>query len=430
MNEHRYILEKYNGMKTRYRCPSCQHRDKTFSRYIDTQTGEHLHASVGRCNREINCGYHYTPKQYFSDNKFLFVPQPKHNTKPKQAVKPASFVPVEALEKSLQAHTENNFVKFLFGLFGEEITTGLLEKYFIGTSKQWQGATVFFQIDISGNVRTGKIMLYNSDTGKRYKDKFHWAHKLLNIENFNLKQCFFGEHLLQDKTKPVAIFESEKTAAIASVYFPEMICIACGSLQGLSPEKCKVLQGRTVLLYPDLSKPKLGNLSAFELWSAKAKELSRLFPRTWFAVPDLLERSAAEIEREQGLDLADFLIRYDYRDFQQSGQPEATQSALEQPQQAVIETMQEISICTKDFSEVIEQPENWTDEITELGTYFKTATLPTDSVRMNQFSTITDVCLFVHSHLSIVQANNGNKTFLPYLDRLKELKQYLNGNEN
>ena len=68
MNEHRYILEPYNGMKTRYRCPSCNHREKTVSLYIDTETGEYLSPSVGRCNRESNCGYHYTPKQYFQDN--------------------------------------------------------------------------------------------------------------------------------------------------------------------------------------------------------------------------------------------------------------------------------------------------------------------------------------------------------------------------
>ena len=75
---HRYILEPYKGMNTRYRCPSCQQQDKTFSLYIDTETGEHIHPSVGRCNRESNCGHHYTPKQYFQDNNISFdTPQPK-----------------------------------------------------------------------------------------------------------------------------------------------------------------------------------------------------------------------------------------------------------------------------------------------------------------------------------------------------------------
>jgi hypothetical protein len=35
--------------------------------------GEHIHPSVGRCNRESNCGYHYTPKQYFQVNFALCI---------------------------------------------------------------------------------------------------------------------------------------------------------------------------------------------------------------------------------------------------------------------------------------------------------------------------------------------------------------------
>jgi len=56
-------------------------------------------------------------------------------------------------------------------------------------------------------------MLYSPTTGKRVKEPFNhitWVHKALKQPDFNLKQCLFGEHLLQDKTKPVAIVESEK----------------------------------------------------------------------------------------------------------------------------------------------------------------------------------------------------------------------------
>jgi hypothetical protein len=267
-------------------------------------------------------------------------------------------------------------------------------------------------------------MLYNPDTGKRVKDKINWVHSVLKIEGFNLKQCFFGQHLLKGNTKPVAIVESEKTAVIASVYLPQFIWVAVGSLTNLSAEKCKVLQGRSVTLFPDLN--------GFEKWRTKAKEISRVFPSIRFTVSDLLERKASETERQQGLDLADYLIRFDYRDFQMQEQPEHQQSAPEQPQQAVIETVQELQpVEETHFSQPeAPKPESWEQDITELERYFETATLPAVPVKLNPYSTITNVALFIHSHFATVKANNGKRTFLPYLNRLQELKQYLTLNSN
>ena len=66
----RYILQPYVGPVSRIKCPSCG-KPREFSRYIDRQTGQQLPDHIGRCNRELHCGYHYTPKQYFEDNKSL-----------------------------------------------------------------------------------------------------------------------------------------------------------------------------------------------------------------------------------------------------------------------------------------------------------------------------------------------------------------------
>jgi len=72
MQSYKYILEPYKGMNSRYRCPECN-KGKTFSRYIDTETGEHIADHVGRCNRVDNCGNHYTPKQYFQEMEKLKI---------------------------------------------------------------------------------------------------------------------------------------------------------------------------------------------------------------------------------------------------------------------------------------------------------------------------------------------------------------------
>ena len=37
--------------------------------YIDTENNnQYLSDNVGKCNRLDKCGYHYTPRQYFTDN--------------------------------------------------------------------------------------------------------------------------------------------------------------------------------------------------------------------------------------------------------------------------------------------------------------------------------------------------------------------------
>ena len=65
-----------------------------------------------------------------------------------------------------------------------------MKRYKVGTSKYWDGATVFWQTDNQNKVRTGKIMLYNSETGKRIKEPYNhvtWVHSVLHKGDYNLK---------------------------------------------------------------------------------------------------------------------------------------------------------------------------------------------------------------------------------------------------
>jgi|ERR1035437_680690 predicted phosphatase len=416
MSEHRYILEPYKGINTRFNCPNCQRKE--FARYIDTQTGSYIHSTVGRCNRESSCGYHYTPKQYFQDNIISFdTPQIRLQSKsitPKQ--KSISFITVEAFKSSLKGYENNNFIDFLTSIFDIEIATQLISKYFIGTSRHWPGSTVFWQIDISGKIRTGKIMLYSAVTGKRVKEPFNhitWVHKALKLASFELKQCFFGEHLLKDKRKPVAIVESEKTAVIASVYLPQFIWLAVGSINNLKSDKCQVLSSRRVTLFPDLN--------GFEKWSAMAKELSHLAS---FNVSELLEHKATEIEREQGLDLADYLLRFYYKEFIE---PEPVETAEFAELSKIINPFN-IKDCEPFMGyNKTDKPtlKNWQPEISELEHFFDAVKLPDAAIRLDNFRTIIDTSKYIKSHLDIVKAQSGKECYLSYLERLKEFERYL-----
>lgn len=310
MSDYKYQLEPYKGMNTRYRCPSCGKNGK-FAMYINVETREYINGIVGRCERIENCGYHYAPKQYFEDNGIQHELKPFSPRIPTKHIrKEISLIDKSILESSLNGYDKNNFIEFLIGKFGHDVTTSVIIKYMIGTSKCWEGSTVFWQVDKNKNIRTGKIMLYSRSNGKRVRkpfDHIQWAHKALKTANFNLEQCFFGEHLLAGSSKPVAIVESEKSAIISSIYFPNYDWIACGSAQGLNKAKCRVLKGKQVILFPDLKEA--------DKWQEKANELSVI---TNITVSTLLEDNATHEEIEQGLDIADFLLRYNPAEFLQS----------------------------------------------------------------------------------------------------------------
>ena len=180
MSNYRFTLERYRGLSTRYTCPQCG-RKHTFTRYIDTENNnKYISDNVGKCNRLDKCGYHYTPKQYFTDNPWLreegSVPSHKnigfrdggtgHFAKPKPAPpKPkVSVLPdgiVRATEGADSAH-----MRWIEHLYGTEHRKQLQSLYRTGGIKD---AVIFWQRDIEGRVRTGKIMHYDEWSGKRLK---------------------------------------------------------------------------------------------------------------------------------------------------------------------------------------------------------------------------------------------------------------------
>jgi hypothetical protein len=303
MNKHRFILEKYNNQSSRYTCPNCGIKN-TFTRYIDTLTGNYIHETVGRCNRQDKCGYHYPPKTYFNDNN-LDLSAVAVKSKSTEAIvsEPSSYINFDLFQKSLACYEQNNFVQFLVNSFGTDKAREAVERFYIGTSKKWQGATVFWQVDSLYNIRTGKIMLYDTVTSKRVKNDYNhisWVHRISKTEPFNLSQCFFGEHLLStDKEKKVAIVESEKTAVIAALIFPQFIWLATGGKEGLSEEKAMVLKGRNVILFPDAG--------CYDHWKRKAKQLVHICNIDAHGV---LETNISKEEKKEGYDIADYLIKY------------------------------------------------------------------------------------------------------------------------
>ncbi len=301
--EYRFSLD--HGSK-KWPCPSCD--KKTFVKYVDQEKKEYLADHVGRCDREINCQYHYPPKLYFQSqlepNKTLVFKKIAATTKqPKKAV---SYIPNKLMEQSLKGYDKNNFYQYLVNQLGVEVASTLSNTFKIGTSKHWKGANIFWQVDHLGKVRTGKVMLYDTNNGKRVKKPFnhiHWVHSILqkqSTQKYYLNQCLFGLHQLNTNgtSKVIAIVESEKTAILMTAFMPQYIWMATGGLSNLSLDKFEPLRYRKLILYPDLN--------AFDKWQDKIQDLKAL--NCQIKISNLLEAMASTKEKNQGYDLADYLV--------------------------------------------------------------------------------------------------------------------------
>jgi hypothetical protein len=213
-------------------------------------------------------------------------------------------IPPPLFKKTLQHYGRNNFYHFLRTTFGDTIANRLVQDYQLGTSKYWPGAAIFWQIDTQLRVRTGKVMLYHPQTGKRNRSvNPYWAHRIINEakQDFKLSQCLFGEHLLLNlpTNTPTALVESEKTAMVMAAIKPEVCWLACGSMSGLTPTRCAALKGRKTILYPDLD--------AYDKWSEQALKLNEQgFKLT---VSELLREKAGEKDYAGKYDIADYFLK-------------------------------------------------------------------------------------------------------------------------
>jgi hypothetical protein len=214
-----------------------------------------------------------------------------------------SFITDEVMRASFTAYERNNFCRWLAGVFGPSKALELALAYRVGTSKHWPGAAVFWQIDEAGRVRAGKVALYEAETGRRVKrprSMIAGVHWLLGMADRKPEPCLFGLHLAAaDRSKPVAVVESEKSAIIGSGFVPGFIWMATGGVAALNRALLEPLHGRRVVLFPDLG-------AAGERWAEKAVELGVE------VVGDVLERRASAEDRAAGLDIADYLLRENF----------------------------------------------------------------------------------------------------------------------
>ena len=242
----------------KFKCPSCG--QKRFTKFIDTVTGDYADDIFGRCDREQTCGYFKVPKKGFESREEFRAAQLRAIAKLKEKDKtPPSFVDLKYVKSSLHfdALQKSNFFKAFEIMCGREQLLNACKKYIIGVSKHFGDfSPVFWQIDTDRNVRTAKIMKYD-ENGKRDKTlekSFSFAHNLIGVKNFNLKQVFFGSHLISN-FETIIIVESEKTAVILHSIFNKILFLATSGSNNfancLDNLGVEVFNGKNVYILPD-----------------------------------------------------------------------------------------------------------------------------------------------------------------------------------
>ncbi len=453
-----YSLDKGS---TKFICPECG--KKTFVRYFDEDNKEFLPEEFGRCDREVQCSYHLNPYKtdYFKkntnnihSNKYLH----KSNIiRVKNETTTLVNIPYEVLSTTLihENYDLNSFIKYLnqntqFPFEWHDLQR-VINHYYLGTIEYGyrKGAITFPFIDKKGAVRAIQVKQFNKDNHTIATDYIHSILKkeyqkinselpkwLIDYEKNESKiSCLFGEHLLTKyPMNPIALVEAPKTAVYATLYFDlpsstnDFIWLAVYNLSSLNLQKCKELKGRKIVLFPDLSE----NGRAFDLWSKKAVDLNKNIPNSNFKVSNFLEEFATNEDKKRGADLADFLIKNDWRQFRRPQIQPIIITVQNKIEPITSENDELNEFCedkkTKDIfdfdnKEINIVPSN-SNIVLELEAFFESVNYP-NKIKLNQCTIICNVKKFIESHLLVSKKNLNNKTFEPFIERLIELKNLL-----
>lgn len=172
--------------------------------------------------------------------------EPKATYTSKQIIQ--KYIDESIIWKYFKVNPENILLQYLRKTYGDIKTEDAKEVYALGTSKD--GGVLFWSINSNMKVQKAKIAYYNTN-GKR-TNTFKVPYK--NADGYF--NCLFGEHLVYDvikKKKTIVLTESEKTAIIGYILFPQYVWVAYGGINGLTENKVGCLIGHNVLIIPDMS---------------------------------------------------------------------------------------------------------------------------------------------------------------------------------
>jgi len=322
-------MYKYSlNSKEKFTCPDCGAGNR-FVKFMDNQTGLYLDGDFGKCDRIDSCGYESRPENSFIDESECNVKYRSHNLYD-------SSVLNENIENYRKYDKPNIFFIGLIKLFGFDKTQQAIDLYKLATF--WDGAIIYFYI-FNGKLKSAKIMWYDENLHRikydknetdykirdnNYRKHIQWLHNVNyhsdngnfyhgnEVDDFDLCTPLFGWDLLKGNDKTICLVESEKTAVIMSIVYPDFIWLATGGLQNLQPFKFPDYNNRKWLFFPDLGNNK--DVTIKDYWIKQVDKISENYS---FTVCKFIDFIPPQITNDrlnkciaQGYDIADFILDY------------------------------------------------------------------------------------------------------------------------
>lgn len=230
----KYQFEKAPAKKGT--CPSCEHKGE-FRYYVG------LPREYGKCERANNCGYHKKPDGSLRVNNEIPIKKPE----------PKIIFPDDEL---CRFTINNQMSSFHIFCTGEKLNIPKehLEKWNVGSrlnERKNSIETAYVYQNIHHKYVNIRYFEY-SNNGNRNKAHNPYSLKAPDT-NTKYSICLYGEHLLS-KDKIICLIESEKTAVIASFFYPDFDWLATGGKSGLTDEKISVLFNREIYYLNDADK--------------------------------------------------------------------------------------------------------------------------------------------------------------------------------
>lgn len=312
-----YKWELETGSK-KHICPHCKR--KSLTKYVVKGTKTYLGDDFGWCDHQNSCTYHKFPEKDF---KGVVKPVMKKELPP-----PKRLIPERDFIQRLLNSKPSVFYKFCndtLGISKDHLTrwqVGAKGKFtaFVLSESKGESVNVKFIayacLDNEKDCKRDKSIKTNGNPvfiphylGKSYLKSQGIETEPVKLEGwqdfYSFDRCFYGEHLWE-QAKDTCLVESEKTAVLASYFFPKYNWLSTGGNNGMRFKQFEIFYGYTGRIWNLVDNDKAG--------LKKSKTIQ------WLDTLATMRDDPNEIlsvnlfpEAVEGWDLADAIIHDDYR---------------------------------------------------------------------------------------------------------------------